>query len=128
MVGRTAALTEERGFDAVIEAIGYKATAMQQAIELVRRGGRIVFTGVYEGPVTLDLSALLMKEATIAASHAFGQWGLVPEFALAIELVQAGGFPTDQIVTHRFPLEAINEAFNEKLDRPAEASKIQIVF
>jgi 2-desacetyl-2-hydroxyethyl bacteriochlorophyllide A dehydrogenase len=128
MAERSAAITEGRGFDAVIEAIGYKADAMQQALDLVRRGGRIVFTGVYEAPVTLDFGTLLMKEASIAASHAFGQWGLVPEFALAIELAQRGGFPAEEIVTHRFPLEAINEGFHVKLDRPAESSKVQIIF
>jgi L-iditol 2-dehydrogenase len=128
MASQAETITGGRGFDVVIEAVGYKADVMQRAIDLVRRGGRIVFTGVYESPVTLDFGTLLTKEASISASHAFGNWGLVPEFELASELVAAGRFPVDEIVTHQYPLEAINEAFRAKLDCPAETAKVQIVF
>jgi 2-desacetyl-2-hydroxyethyl bacteriochlorophyllide A dehydrogenase len=128
MAAQAATITGGRGFDVVIEAVGYKADVMQRAIDLVCRGGRIVFTGVYEAPVTLDFGTLLAKEASISASHAFGNWGFVPELELATELVAAGRFPVDEIVTHRYPLEAINEAFRTKLDRPTETAKVQIVF
>ena len=120
--------TGGRGFDVVIEAVGYEATAIQQALDVVRQGGRIVFTGVYETPVTLDFGKLLGKEASISASHAFGLWGLVPEFELAVEMMERGEFPASELVTHRFPLVGINEAFHVKLDNPSEAAKVQIVF
>ena len=97
-------LTGGRGWDAVIEAVGYKADAMAQAVRLVRRRGRIVFTGVYEQPVALDFGALLMKEASIVASHAFGRWGITPEMDLAVELMQQGIFRAERFVTDRYPL------------------------
>jgi 2-desacetyl-2-hydroxyethyl bacteriochlorophyllide A dehydrogenase len=122
------AITRERGFDAVIEAVGYKASTLQDAVDVVRRAGRIVFTGVYEDPVTLDFGKLLMKELTISASHAFGMWNMVPEFELAVEMVERGEFPANDLITHRFELDEINEAFHAKLDRPAETAKVQIVF
>jgi 2-desacetyl-2-hydroxyethyl bacteriochlorophyllide A dehydrogenase len=128
MAAEAGAITNGRGFDVVIEAVGYKADVMQRAIDLVRRGGRIVFTGVYEAPVTLDLGTLLAKEASISASHAFGNWGLVPEVELAVELLAHGYFPVEEIVTDTYPLEAINDAFRAKMDRPAETAKVQIVF
>ena len=119
-------LTRGHGWDVVIEAVGYRADAMAQAVHFVRRRGRIIFTGVYEAPVALDFGELLMKEASILASHAFGRWGIAHEMELAIELMQRGVFRADRFVTQRFPLERINDAFRQKLDHPAETFKVQL--
>ncbi len=116
------------GVDCVIESIGYKAKTIELALNLVRKGGRIVFTGVFEQPVTLNFGDLLIKEASISASHAFGLWGLVPEFELALELLVQGLFPAKRIITHRYPLEQIGEAFERKLSDPAHTMKVEIVF
>ncbi|HUV08262.1 MAG TPA: hypothetical protein VMX75_11065, partial [Spirochaetia bacterium] len=78
--------------------------------------------------VTLNFGDLLGKEATITASHAFGMWNLVPELQLAVEMVSKGMFPAKQLITHRFPLEKINEAFNVKLSEPDKAMKVMITF
>jgi 2-desacetyl-2-hydroxyethyl bacteriochlorophyllide A dehydrogenase len=120
-------LTHSLGWDAVIEAVGYKTDAMARALDAVRRRGRIVFTGVYEQPVALDFGALLMKEASIIASHAFGRWGIAPEMELAVELMARGVFRAERFVTHRYPLASINEAFRQKLDHPEETFKVQLV-
>jgi len=120
-------LTDGRGWDAVIEAVGYRADAMAQAVHLVRRRGRIVFTGVYEQPVALDFGELLMKEASIVASHAFGRWGITHEMDLAVGLMQQGIFRADRFVTNRYALAQINEAFRQKLDRPGETFKVQLI-
>jgi L-iditol 2-dehydrogenase len=120
-------LTAGLGWDAIIEAIGYKADAMAQAVRLVRRRGRIVFTGVYEQPVALDFGELLMKEASIVASHAFGRWDVAPEMELAVELMSQGAFRAGTFVTHRYPLERINEAFQQKLEHPEDTFKVQVV-
>jgi L-iditol 2-dehydrogenase len=121
-------LTDGLGWDVIIEAVGYKADAMTRALALIRRQGRIVFTGVYEQPVTLEFGTLLMKEASIVASHAFGRWGITPEMDLAVDLMRRGAFCAETFVTHRYPLEEINEAFREKLDHPDRTFKVQIVF
>jgi L-iditol 2-dehydrogenase len=120
-------LTQGHGWDVVIEAVGYRADAMAQAVRFVRRRGRITFTGVYEAPVALDFGELLMKEVSIVASHAFGRWGIAHELELAVELMQQGVFRADRFVTQRFPLERINEAFRQKLDHPAETFKVQLI-
>jgi alcohol dehydrogenase len=116
------------GVDCVVESIGYKSRTIEEALRMVRKGGRIVFTGVFEEPVTLNFGDLLIKEATIRASHAFGLWNLVSEFELAVEMLGRGQFPAAQIITHRFPLEKIGEAFELKLADPARTMKVQIVF
>jgi len=120
--------TDGLGADCVIEGIGYKSKTIELALQLVRKGGRIVFTGVFEEPVTLNFGDLLIKEASIRASHAFGLWNLVPEYQLAAEMLARGQFPAGQIITHRLPLERIGEAFEQKLKDPANTMKVEIVF
>jgi L-iditol 2-dehydrogenase len=120
--------TDGQGVDCVLESVGYKANTMQLALELVRRGGRIVFTGVFEEEVSLNLGTVLRKEATIKGSHAFGMWNLVHELDLALEMMEKGQFPAKQLITHRFPLEQINEAFHQKLEDSANTLKVQLAF
>jgi 2-desacetyl-2-hydroxyethyl bacteriochlorophyllide A dehydrogenase len=120
--------TDGLGADCVIEGIGYKSKTIELALQLVRKGGRILFTGVFEEPVTLNFGDLLIKEASIRASHAFGLWNLVPEYQLAAEMLARGQFPAGQIITHRLPLERIGEAFEQKLKDPANTMKVEIVF
>jgi len=127
-VGAASERTGGLGVDCVLESVGYRANTMELALELVRRGGRIVFTGVFEENVSLNLGTALMKEATIKASHAFGMWGLVHELDLAMEMMVKGQFPAKELITHRFPLEKINEAFNQKIEDSARTLKVEIVF
>ena len=120
--------TGEMGVDCVLESVGYKANTMQLAIKLVRKGGTIVFTGVFEEDVSLNLGTLLMKEASIRASHAFGMWNLVQELDLAVEMMVKGQFPANDVITHTFPLEQINEAFGQTIREGDKTVKVEIVF
>jgi 2-desacetyl-2-hydroxyethyl bacteriochlorophyllide A dehydrogenase len=120
--------TGELGVDCVLESVGYKSNTMQLALELVRKGGRIVFTGVFEEDISLNLGTVLIKEATIRASHAFGMWDLVHELELAVEMMVKGQFPAKQIITHHFPLEKINEAFEQKIREGESTVKVEILF
>jgi L-iditol 2-dehydrogenase len=116
------------GVDCVLESIGYKSKTIPLALKLIRKGGQIVFTGVFEEDQVLDFGTLLAKEATIRASHAFGMWKLVPELSLALEMIMSGQFPAKELITHRFPLEKINEGFSAKLDQPEKAMKVEIIY
>jgi threonine dehydrogenase-like Zn-dependent dehydrogenase len=78
--------------------------------------------------VALDFGTLLMKEASIVASHAFGRWGISHEMDLAVGLMGQGVLRAERFVTDRFPLDAINEAFRQKLDHPERTFKVQLIF
>ncbi|HUI72132.1 MAG TPA: zinc-binding dehydrogenase, partial [Spirochaetia bacterium] len=120
--------TSGLGVDCVLESVGYTSKTIDLGLDLVRKGGRVVFTGVFEEKVSLDFGKVLIKEASIEASHAFGLWNLVPELELALQLLREGVFPARDMVTHTFPLEKINEAFHVKLDTPETAMKVEILF
>jgi 2-desacetyl-2-hydroxyethyl bacteriochlorophyllide A dehydrogenase len=120
--------TDSLGADCVLEAVGYKARTIQQAVAMIRKGGRIVFTGVFEEPVCLNFGDLLAKEATLKASHAYGMWDLVSEQVIALGMLERGEFPASRLITHRFGLDQIGDAFETKLAHPETANKVEIVF
>ena len=97
----------------VIDCAGYiksiKGPApLQSALELLRpRGGRIVCFGTFEDHVTLDLAHLIDKEPTI-----HGSMGYLPqELEQALELMAAGRLDRRRLISHRFALAQVADAF-----------------
>lgn len=94
--------------DVVIEIAGV-AAAQQQAVQLVRRGGRVVLAGACGAGVPVAFRAdedLLTREIDLLPSF-LSAGGFEP----AIALLARGEFPFTELVTHRFPLEQTAEAF-----------------
>ena len=118
-----------RGVDCVLESVGVKGSVLEFGVSILRKGGRLVFTGLFEEKVNISFWDILIKDATITASGAYGMWNLVPEFELAVEILKEGGFPVEDLITHTFPLERIDEAFRQKLDpkKRGETVKVTIV-
>lgn len=92
------------------------ATALQWAINSVKKGGIISVVGVY-GPTAnlVPIGNVLNKGLTIRANQASVK-RLLPRL---IEHVQAGRLNPKEIITHRVPLEEVAEAyhiFSRKLD------------
>jgi threonine dehydrogenase-like Zn-dependent dehydrogenase len=112
-------LTEGRGADVVLEAVGTPA-AYGTAIDIVRRGGRVVVAGMYAGEVTeIQLGVywarmLDVRFTGICPVHAWWQQ--------AMDEVAAGRIDPEPIVSHRLPLEDAPEAY-ERFDR-REATKV----
>jgi len=93
------------GVDLVIETAG-TPEAVGHALALVRPGGRIVLTGLPHEPSTVSFFPVVRQEITITGSMIYQA-----EFPEALRLLAAGTVQTRPLVTHRFPLDAIDEAF-----------------
>lgn len=98
-------LTEDRGADVVIEAVGTAGT-FELCTQLVRPGGRIANVGVHGGPATLHLEQLWPLDITITT-------GLVDTSSTAtlMRLLHRHQLSTDQFVTHRFVMQDFMEAY-----------------
>ncbi len=81
---------------------------IQQAINLIRPGsGRIVVHGIFEVPVTLELSMFVGKQARI-----IGSFGMSPdETVKAMGLLETGAVDRDILISHEFPLDRARDAF-----------------
>src|SRR5262249_42317708 len=75
--------------------------------KVTKRGGKILVVPFSPGPVTFDLSALVRKDITIHTSR--GEGG--NSVKRAVTLAAAAKLRGAEMVTHRFALDDIAEAF-----------------
>jgi threonine 3-dehydrogenase len=97
------------GADVVLEMSGHPA-AVQQAFALVRNAGRIQLLGIPTAPVPVDFARdVIFKGLTIygvVGRRMYDTWHLMTRF------LTAGLFDPTPIITHRLPLEGIDEAMH----------------
>lgn len=98
--------TAGRGADVVIEAVGIETT-YQQAIAMTRKRGSVMFFGAVTQQVALPLLPILHKELTL-----IGCTGAGTETQTAVDYLVAGLVDVKPIITHRYPLEAAQDAFD----------------
>lgn len=99
------AFSGREGIDVVIETAG-TAEAVNDALDLVRPGGRVVLTGLPHEPTPVTFFSVVRREVTITGSMIYQD-----EFPEATRLVEAGVVRTRPLLTHRFDLGAVAEAF-----------------
>lgn len=108
-VRRVRELTGGRGADLVVVANGV-ASAMVDAVQAVRKGGRVVlFGGLPKADPRVTIDANRIHYGDIELVGAFSYHPTM--HALALDLLQRGVIPADELITHVFPLDRIAEAF-----------------
>jgi threonine 3-dehydrogenase len=116
---RVAELTRGEGADLVLEMSG-SAAAVKQAFSAVRLGGRVHLLGLPKGEVALELSSdLIFKGVTVygvIGRRMFETWHQMQSF------LSSGLLDPTPVITHRFPLEAIDDALHAI--RSGEAGKV----
>ena len=110
------------GADVTIECSG-GLDVPQQCAEVTRRGGKIVVVAFYPDRVTFDLSAVVRKDITIYTSR--GEGG--NNVKRAVSLAAQGKLRCAEMVTHRFPLEKVTEAFRVVRNRENDPMKVVVV-
>lgn len=115
-------LTGGRGVDLAIEASG-AVSAPQQCAAVTKRGGKILFLAFYSDLVQLDLSAIVRGGISMYSSRGEGGNNVRRAVTLAANADLRGA----ELVTHRFPLEDINEAFRVMRQREGDPLKVVLV-
>lgn len=96
-----------RGADVAFEAVG-KAASQEEALASLRTGGRLVLVGYSPEAMALNAGRVMFRELEIV-----GSLGCRPvDFPRAIDLARTGRVEVRELVTHRFPLEEIGDAFD----------------
>lgn len=103
-------LTEGRGADVVVEVVGFPQV-VPEGIAMLRRGGTYVEIGHISpnSNATLDMSYIVSRQIRILGVMHYDPW-VIPA-ALDFLVRTQDVYPLTQVVSHRFPLERINEAF-----------------
>ncbi|MFF3905604.1 zinc-dependent alcohol dehydrogenase family protein [Streptomyces sp. NPDC001848] len=113
-------LTDGLGADVVIEAVGVPES-FELCTRVVRPGGHIANVGVHGRPVTLHLEDLWSRNVTITT-------GLVDTYSTPtlLRMAAAGRLPASSLVTHTFPLDQMEEAY-DVFGRGADTGALKVV-
>jgi len=108
--------TNGRGADITFECAG--GTAMQmtlpEAFSYTRRGGKVMVVGGFEkekSPIEMDWQRMQMGEIQMVPSASYAYWDIYPEMQICLDLLAKGKLNARKMITHSFPLDKINEAF-----------------
>ncbi len=95
-------------FDLVVEAAG-TAGAVERALALARRGGRVVLVGLAGNDVRagFPIDDVVNNDLAISASFAYTS----AAWAEVTALLSSGQIRLSPLITHRFPLEAYEQAY-----------------
>ncbi|GAA2831442.1 Zn-dependent alcohol dehydrogenase [Kitasatospora paracochleata] len=98
------------GFDYVFEAVGRSAT-VRAAYDAARRGGAVVVigAGAKDDQVSFSMAELFFNEKRVLPSF-YGGGDVRRTSGRVIDLWRAGRLDLDSMITHRLPLEGVNEA------------------
>jgi 2-desacetyl-2-hydroxyethyl bacteriochlorophyllide A dehydrogenase len=95
------------GADVAFECIGLPET-QEQAFASTRNGGRLVLVGFSAKPMTLNSGRAMYREMEIVGSLGCR----AADYPRVIEMARQGTIVTTEIVTARFALDEVNEAFD----------------
>ncbi|NED12853.1 zinc-dependent alcohol dehydrogenase family protein [Streptomyces sp. SID9124] len=113
-------LTDGLGADVVMEAVGVPE-AFDTCTRMVRPGGHVANIGVHGKPATLHLEELWIKDITLTT-------GLVDTSStpMLLRMLAADRLPTSRLVTHRFELGQMEEAY-DVFGRAADTGALKVV-
>ena len=108
-VAKVKALTEGRGADVAVEALGIQET-FENSLKSVRPGGIVSSLGVYGDRITIPLEPFIFGIGDIDIRTTLCPGGKERMRSL-MALVISGRLRLDQLITHRFDLDEIEEAY-----------------
>ncbi|KKK34991.1 alcohol dehydrogenase [Salinicoccus sediminis] len=115
-------LTNGELANVVIDAVGLPQT-FQQAVELASIAGRVVTLGFNEQPSSIPSLLLTKKELKVAGSRL-----QTHQFPKVIDQVGRGEIDPTQIISQRYSMDQIHDAFELLENNPEAVRKIVLTF
>ncbi|HJU11861.1 MAG TPA: alcohol dehydrogenase catalytic domain-containing protein [Candidatus Binataceae bacterium] len=112
--------------DCVIETVGGRSATLMDAVNVVRPGGMVLMLGVFDGASQIPALDFSTKEVTMVGSNCYGRSGSHTDFEIAIEVLRKNLHALTSLVTHRFTLDQVNEAFNTAADKNSGSIKVHL--
>jgi L-iditol 2-dehydrogenase len=120
-------LTDGAGADVAVEATG--AQGPLEAIgRCTRMSGTLVIAGYHQGPPRqVPLADWNWNAFRIANAHFRDLGTILRGMRAGMRLVTSGRISLEGLVTHRFPLVTIDEAFRTAIDKPEGFVKATVI-
>lgn len=116
--------TQQRMADVVFEVTG-SPPVVPAALEWVRRLGRFVMVSSPSGPTTIDFHDLVNARGTViigahnythaSVANEYNRWTRKVDTEYYLQLVGAGLFSAEKLITHRFPWTDASKAYQQLL-------------
>ncbi len=109
------AMTNGRGVDHAFEAVGVPRL-QEQAFDMARSGGTITLAGLSPMGTATNLPGALItrQEKTIKGSY-YGSIDARRDFPMLVDLYKSGKLKLNEMISRRYRLDEINEAFEQML-------------
>ncbi|WP_174291741.1 MDR/zinc-dependent alcohol dehydrogenase-like family protein [Sphingomonas bacterium] len=128
IIERVRALTDGRGAERVIEAVG-KQWPLDLAGELVAEGGRLVIAGYHQdGPRQVNMQGWNWKGIDVVNAHERDPAVVRRGVEEAVAAVASGRLDPTPLYSHRYPLDRLGEALAATRDKPAGFVKALVTF
>ena len=120
-------LTNGAFCDRVIEAVG-RQWPLDLAAELTCEGGRLVIAGYHQdGPRQVNMQLWNWRGFDVANAHERDPAVSVHGMREAAEAIERGLIDPEILITHRYPLERLDEALNATRDRSGNFVKAVVI-
>jgi 2-desacetyl-2-hydroxyethyl bacteriochlorophyllide A dehydrogenase len=123
--GEAAGLANEKP-DVVVEAVGGHADTLSQAIGLVRPGGRVAVLGLFTRPAQVNALALMLNEVRAVGGMTYCRPDQHSDFDTALRIMEGDPERARRVISHRFPLRQVDEAFRTAADKSTASLKVQV--
>lgn len=112
-------LTHGVGADVVFDAAGV-SSSLESALDLARPGGAIVMVAFYKGPVTVNISKAVVRNINLYTVRGEGRRNVKRALSMAAQRK----IDLRPLITHKFALKDINQAFETYTKRIDNAIKV----
>ncbi len=110
-------ITGGKGVDVAIEVVGHPPSMKMVGDVIKNNRGKIIAVGWHQAPDTYELQSWI-KSPIIYSPQGIGMsTDFKSELPRALWAIQNGIFPIEKLVTHKYKLEDINQAFEDNLNR-----------
>ncbi len=122
-------LTDGEGAGVVVDAVGSVET-LNQSLAVAAEWGRVAAFGLptTAEPVPFDWASLFRKSLTMHAVHGAQDVPGLPEFRAAVDLISNGEIDMSPFVTHSFPIDRVDRAFELADSKADGALKVSLTF
>jgi threonine dehydrogenase-like Zn-dependent dehydrogenase len=113
--------------DRVIEAVG-KQWPLDLAAELTREGGRLIIAGYHQdGPRQVNMQLWNWRGFDVVNAHERDPQVALRGMREAVDAIESGLLDPKLLITHRYPLDRLDEALDATRDRPGSFVKAVVI-
>jgi threonine dehydrogenase-like Zn-dependent dehydrogenase len=127
IIERVRELTGGAFCDRVMEAVG-KQWPLDLAAELTREGGRLIIAGYHQdGPRQVNMQLWNWRGFDVVNAHERDPAVALQGMREAVAAIENGLVDPAMLITHRYPLDRLDEALDATRDRPGNFVKAVVV-